>query len=157
LISSVPPVMVQKESNPLGLPLSVFDGFRTAMLADRHQFFIDIPSGPFFGFNRPGAKVSQGLIWSWWQQAALCSFIAVYDCVKAFSETDLTEDLKRIEIPVLLLHGDDDQVVPIKAAALLGIKLLKKGTLKVYEGGPHALPNVEAERVNADLLAFFKE
>jgi len=157
LISSVPPVMVQSASNPAGTPISVFDGFRAAMQTDRHQFFIDVPSGPFFGFNRPGAKISQGLIWSWWQQSALCGFKAAYDCIAAFSETDMTEDMKGIDVPVLLLHGDDDQVVPIQAAAEIGVKLLKRGRLVVYKGGPHALPNVEAERVNGDLLGFFRE
>jgi non-heme chloroperoxidase len=156
LVSAVPPCMVLKESNPNGLPLSVLDGFRTAMTTDRAQFFLDVPTGPFFGFNLPGAKSSQGLIQSWWQQGMMCSFKGAYDCIKAFSETDFTEDLKSIDIPVLLLHGESDQIVPIKAASLESIKLLKKGTLKVYPGGAHALPNTAVDEVNEDLLAFLK-
>lgn len=156
LVSSVPPVMVKKESNPEGLPIEVFDGFRSAMLKDRAQFFLDVPTGPFFGFNRPGAKTSQGLIQSWWMQGMMCGFKGAYDCIKAFSETDFTEDMKKVDIPVLLLHGSDDQVVPIGDSAELGVKLLKKGTLKIYPGGPHALPNVCADEVNEDLLAFLK-
>jgi non-heme chloroperoxidase len=156
LVGAVPPCMVLKESNPNGLPLSVFDGFRTAMTTDRAQFFLDVPTGPSFGFNLPGAKSSQGLIQSWWQQGMMCGFKGAYDCIKAFSETDFTEDLKSIDIPVLLLHGEADQIVPIKAAALESIKLLKKGTLKVYPGGAHALPNTAVGEVNEDLLAFLK-
>ncbi|KAF4610375.1 hypothetical protein G7Y89_g15745 [Cudoniella acicularis] len=156
LISAVPPVMVKKDSNPLGLPIEVFDSFRENMLKDRSQFFFDVPSGPFFGFNRPGAKVSQGLIQSWWLQGMMCGFKNAYDCVKAFSETDFTEDMKGLDIPVLLLHGDDDQVVPIDAAAKAGVKLLKKGTLKIYPGGPHALPNICEDEVNKDLLEFLE-
>jgi non-heme chloroperoxidase len=157
LVSSVPPLMVKTETNPLGTDITVFDSFRTAMIADRSQFFFDVPTGPFFGFNREGAKVSQGLIQSWWQQGMMSGFKNSYDCIKAFSETDFREDLKGMEIPVLLLHGDDDQVVPIDAAAKAGIKLLKKGTLKVYKGGPHALPNIFIEEVNKDLLDFIEE
>jgi len=156
LIGAVPPCMVLKESNPNGLPISVFDGFRTAMITDRAQFFLDVPTGPFFGFNLPGAKSSQGLIQSWWQQGMMCGFKGAYDCIKAFSETDFTEDLKSIDIPVLLLHGEADQIVPIKAAALESIKLLKKGTLKVYPGGAHALPNTAIDEVNEDLLKFLE-
>ncbi|RFU31724.1 Peroxidase, partial [Scytalidium lignicola] len=156
LVSAVPPVMVKKESNPGGTPIEVFDSFRTAMEKDRAQFFLDVPTGPFFGFNRPGAKASQGLIQSWWLQGMLCGYKAAYDCIKAFSETDMTEDMKKINIPVLLLHGDDDQVVPIGASAHEGIKLLKHGTLKVYPGGPHALPNIFTDEVNQDLLKFLK-
>jgi non-heme chloroperoxidase len=156
LVSAVPPCMVLKENNPNGLPLSVFDGFRKAMEGDRAQFFLDVPTGPFFGFNLPGAKSSQGLIQSWWQQGMMCSFKGAYDCIRAFSETDFTEDLKSIDIPMLLLHGESDQIVPIKAASLESIKLLKKGTLKVYPGGAHALPNTAVDEVNEDLLAFLK-
>ncbi|PVH73381.1 Alpha/beta hydrolase protein [Cadophora sp. DSE1049] len=156
LISAVPPVMVKSESNPNGTPIEVFDSFRSAMIADRAQFFLDVPSGPFFNFNKPGVKTSQGLIQSWYQQGMMCGFQNAYDCIKVFSETDMTEDMKNIDIPVLLLHGDGDQVVPIGAAAELGVKLLKKGTLKVYPGGAHALPNMEAQSVNEDLLAFLK-
>jgi non-heme chloroperoxidase len=148
--------MVQKESNPDGTPLSVFDGFRTAMKIDRAAFFLDIPTGPFFGFNRPGAKVSQGLIQSWWEQGMLCGFKSAYDCIAAFRETDFIEDMKNLDIPVLLLHGTDDQIVPIADSALKGIKLLKKGTLKTYPGAPHALPNILIDEINQDLLDFAK-
>jgi non-heme chloroperoxidase len=154
LVGAIPPVMVQSESNPEGTPLAVFDEFRAAMEKDRAQFFLDVPSGPFFGFNRPGAAVSQGLIQSWYQQGMMSGFKNAYECIKVFSETDMTEDLKKIDIPVLWLHGDDDQVVPIKDAALKGIKLLPKGTLKVYLGGPHALPNICVDEVNKDLWEF---
>ncbi|KAF7344751.1 Non-heme chloroperoxidase [Mycena venus] len=154
LVAAIPPVMVQSESNPEGTPLAVFDGFRAAMEKDRAQFFLDVPSGPFFGFNRPGAAVSQGLIQSWYQQGMMSGFKNAYECIKVFSETDMTEDLKKIDIPVLWLHGDDDQIVPIKDAALKGIRLLPKGTLKVYLGGPHALPNICVDKVNKDLWEF---
>ena len=156
LISSVPPLMVKTATNSGGLPISVFDGFRAAMLKDRAQFFLDVPSGPFFGFNRDGAQVSQGMIQSWWSQGMMCGFKGAYDCVKAFSETDFTEDLKRMDIPVLVLHGDDDQVVPIGASGLMSSKLVPKGTLKIYHRGAHGLPNTEADRVNQDLLEFLK-
>jgi len=156
LIGAVPPVMVKKESNPEGTPIEVFDGFRAALLADRAQLYLDIPTGPFFGFNRPGAKVSEGLIRKWWLQGMMGSVKAGYDCIKAFSETDFTEDLKKIDIPVLLMHGDDDQIVPIQAAALKGIKLLQKGALKVYPGLPHAMATTHADVINADLLAWLR-
>ncbi len=156
LISAVPPLMVKTAANPDGIDISVFDGFRAAMSHDRAQFFLDVPTGPFFGFNRPGAKVSQGLIQSWWLQGMMCGSTAAYECIKAFSETYLTEDLKKIDIPVLLLHGTDDQVVPIDIAARKGIKLLQKGTLKEYPGGPHALPNIHPDEVNKDLLEFLR-
>jgi non-heme chloroperoxidase len=156
LVGAVPPVMVKKESNSLGLPIGVFDGFRSAMIANRAQFFLDVPTGPFFGYNKPGAKSSQGLIQSWWQQGMMCGFKNAYDCIKAFSETDFTEDLKGLDIPVLLLHGEFDQIVPIDDSAKEGIKLLKKGTLKIYPGGAHALPNTAVDEVNQDLLAFLK-
>lgn len=156
LVGAVTPIMVKKDTNPEGTPIDVFDGFRTAMIADRSQFFYDVPAGPFFGFNRPGVKTSQGLVQSWWQQGMLCGFKNAYDCIKAFSETDFTEDMKGLDIPVLLLHGDDDQIVPFADSAQKGIKLLKNGTLKVYPGGPHALPNISIEQVNHDLLAFAK-
>ncbi len=157
LVSAVPPLMVQTTVNPEGTPLSVFDSFREAMVKDRSQFFLDVPTGPFFGFNRPGAKVSQGLIYSWWQQGMLAGFKNAYDSIKAFSETDLTEDVKKMDIPVLVLHGDDDQVVPIQAAAYKTIKLLPHGTLKVYPGGPHALPNIFSDEVSKDLLEFLQK
>ena len=157
LIGAVPPVMVKKESNPEGLPIEVFDGFREALLADRAQLYLEIPTGPFYGFNRPGAKVSEGLIRKWWLQGMMGSVKAGYDCIKAFSETDFTEDLKSIDVPVLLMHGDDDQIVPIADAALKGIKLLQKGTLKVYPGLPHAMATTHPEIINPDLLAFIRE
>lgn len=156
LIGAVPPIMVQSESNPEGTPLAVFDSFRESILKDRSQFFLDVPSGPFFNFNLPGATVSKGLIESWWQQGMQAGFKGAYDCVKQFSETDFTEDLKKMTIPVLVIHGDADQIVPIKASALKAIDLLPQGTLKVYPGGAHALPNLEADKVNADLLAFIE-
>ncbi|KAH6880115.1 putative hydrolases or acyltransferase [Thelonectria olida] len=157
LIGAITPLMLQTDANPEGLPRSVFDGFREAMVKDRAQFFYDVPSGPFFGFNRPSATRSEGLVQSWWQQGMQAGFKNTYDCIEAFSETDLTEDLKKMDIPVLLLHGDDDQVVPFKAAAAKAIKVLPKGTLKVYPGGAHALPNVNADEVNKDILEFLKK
>jgi non-heme chloroperoxidase len=156
LIGAVPPIMLKTDANPGGLPLEVFDSFRAGVAANRAQFFRDIPAGPFYGFNRPGAKVSEGVIDNWWRQGMMGSAKAHYDCVKAFSETDFTEDLKAIDVPVLLMHGDDDQVVPIADSALLGIKLLKKGELKVYKGFPHGMATTHAEIINPDLLAFFK-
>ena len=156
LIGAVPPVMVQSDSNPGGLPLSVFDGFRTAQAANRAQFFLDIPTGPFYGYNRDGAKVSEGVIRNWWRQGMMGGTKSHYDCIKAFSETDFTEDLKAIDLPVLVMHGDDDQIVPIADSAMLSSKLLKNGTLKVYEGLPHGMATTHADLINADLLAFFK-
>jgi non-heme chloroperoxidase len=156
LISAVPPIMVKSAANPEGLPIEVFDGFRTALLADRAQLYVDIPTGPFYGFNRPGAKVSEGLIRKWWLQGMMGSVKAGYDCIKAFSETDFTEDLKKIDIPVFVMHGDDDQIVPYADAALKSAKLLKHGTLKVYPGFPHGMPTTNADTINADLLAFIK-
>lgn len=156
LIGAVPPVMVQSDSNPGGLPLSVFDGFRTAQAANRAQFFLDIPTGPFYGYNRDDAKVSEGVIRNWWRQGMMGGTKAHYDCIKAFSETDFTEDLKAIDLPVLVMHGDDDQIVPIANSAMLSSKLLKNGTLKVYEGLPHGMATTHADLINADLLAFFK-
>ncbi len=156
LIGAVPPIMVKSDKNPGGLPLEVFDGFRAALAANRAQFFRDIPAGPFYGFNRPGAAVSQGVIDNWWRQGMMGGAKAHYDCIKAFSETDFTEDLKKIEVPTLVMHGDDDQIVPIADSAELSIKLLKNGTLKVYKGFPHGMATTHADVVNADLLAFFK-
>jgi non-heme chloroperoxidase len=156
LIGAVPPIMLRTPKNPGGLPLDVFDGFRAALAANRAQFFLDVPSGPFYGFNRPGAKVSQGVIRNWWRQGMTGGAKAHYDCIKAFSETDFTEDLKVIDVPVLIMHGDDDQIVPIADSALLAIKLLKNGTLKVYEGLPHGMCTTHAERINPDLLAFIR-
>src|SRR5579859_6041547 len=132
LVGAVPPIMVKTPANPGGLPIEVFDGFRAALAANRAQFFRDVPAGPFYGFNRPGAKVSEGVIDNWWRQGMMGGAKAHYDCIKAFSETDFTEDLKAIDVPVLILHGDDDQIVPIEDSAKLGIKLVKHGTLKIY-------------------------
>jgi len=156
LIGAVPPVMLKSEANPGGLPMEVFDGFRQGTAANRAQFFLDIPTGPFYGFNRAGADVSEGVIRNWWRQAMMGSIKAHYECVKAFSETDFTEDLKTIGVPVLVMHGDDDQVVPIADSALLSIKLLQHGTLKVYEGYPHGMATTHADVINADLLAFIR-
>jgi non-heme chloroperoxidase len=156
LIDAVPPIMVKSEKNPGGTPLEVFDGFRATLAANRAQFYLDIPSGPFYGFNRPGAKVSQGLIDNWWRQGMMGGAKAGYDCIKAFSETDFTEDLKAIDVPVLILHGDDDQIVPIADSAPLSAKLVKQGTFKVYPGRPHGVCQIEPDMVNRDLLAFIK-
>ena len=156
LIGAVPPIMVKSDKNPGGLPLEVFDGFRAALVANRAQFYVDVPAGPFYGFNRDGAKVSQGVIDNWWRQGMMGGTKAHYDCIKAFSETDFTEDLKKIDIPVLVMHGDDDQIVPIADSALLAAKLLKHGTLKVYKGLPHGMCTTHPETINPDLLAFVR-
>jgi non-heme chloroperoxidase len=156
LIGAVPPLMLQTPDNPGGLPISVFDDFRTALAANRAQFYIDVPSGPFYGFNRPGAAISQGVINNWWRQGMIGGIKPQYDSIKAFSETDFTEDLKKIDVPVLVLHGDDDQIVPIGASALKTIKLLKHGTLKVYKGYPHGMCTTHADVINPDLLAFLQ-
>jgi len=156
LIGAVPPVMVKKDSNPGGLPIEVFDGFREQTAYNRAQFFVDVPAGPFYGFNRPGAKVSQGVIDNWWRQGMMGSVKAHTECVKAFSETDFTEDLKSVDVPVLLMHGTDDQIVPIADSALIGITLLKHGTLKTYEGYPHGMCTTHAEVINPDLLAWIE-
>ncbi|MBC9206997.1 alpha/beta hydrolase [Roseomonas aerophila] len=156
LIGAVPPVMVKSDKNPGGLPIEVFDGFRAALAANRAQFFRDVPAGPFYGFNRPGAQVSEGVIANWWRQGMMGGAKAHYDCIKAFSETDFTEDLKQINVPVLVMHGDDDQIVPISDSALLSAKLLKQATLKVYPGLPHGMCTTNADTINADLLAFIK-
>jgi non-heme chloroperoxidase len=156
LIGAVPPIMLKTAANPGGLPIEVFDGFRAALAANRAQFFHDVPAGPFYGFNRPGAQVSEGVVDNWWRQGMMGGAKAHYDCIKAFSETDFTEDLKTIDVPVLVMHGDDDQIVPIADSALISIKLLKKGELKVYKGFPHGMATTHADVINADLLAFFK-
>jgi len=156
LIGAVPPIMLKTEANPGGLPREVFDGFRTALAANRAQFFIDVPSGPFYGFNRPGATVSQGLIDNWWRQGMMGAANAHYECFKAFSETDFTEDLKAIDVPVLIMHGEDDQVVPIADSALLAIKLVKNGTLKTYKGLSHGMCSTHPDVINPDLLAFIQ-
>ncbi|MER9757542.1 alpha/beta hydrolase [Mesorhizobium sp. M0166] len=156
LIGAVPPIMVESDSNPGGLPIEVFDGFRAALAANRAQFYRDVPAGPFYGFNREGAKVSQGAVDNWWRQGMMGGAKAHYDCIKAFSETDFTDDLKKIEVPVLIMHGDDDQIVPIADSALLAAKLVKHGTLKVYKGLPHGMCTTHPEIINPDLLAFIQ-
>jgi len=156
LIGAVPPVMLQSERNPGGLPKEVFDQLRAALAANRAQFYRDLPSGPFYGFNRPGVQVLNSVIDNWWRQGMMGGIKAHYECIAAFSETDFTEDLKRIEVPVLVMHGDDDQIVPIADSALLSIKLLKNGTLKVYKGFPHGMCTTHADIVNQDLLAFIR-
>jgi non-heme chloroperoxidase len=156
LIGAVPPIMVKSERNPGGTPIEFFDGMRAALAANRAQFFRDLPSGPFYGFNRSGAKVSQGVIDNWWRQGMMGAAKAHYDCIKAFSETDFTDDLKSIKVPVLILHGDDDQIVPIADAALLSAKLVKDGTLKVYPGYPHGMCTTNPDVINRDLLAFVR-
>jgi non-heme chloroperoxidase len=155
LISAVPPLMVKTAANPGGLPMEAFDEIRTGVLTDRAQFFKDL-SAPFYGANRPGAKVSQGLRDSFWLQGMLAGHNAAYDCIKAFSETDFTEDLKKFDVPTLILHGDDDQIVPIGASAHLSSKLVKGATLRVYPGAPHGMCSTLKDQVNAELLAFFK-
>ena len=154
LMGAVPPIMVKSKSNPEGLPMDVFDEFRAAYMADRSQFFLNVASGPFFNFNRPGAKISQGLIQSWWSQGMMSGHKNAYDCIKAFSETDFTEDLKKFDVPTLILHGDDDQIVPIKGSAMLSARLVESAILKIYPGGSHALGDTNKDRVNKDLLDF---
>jgi non-heme chloroperoxidase len=156
LLNAVPPLMVKTPANPGGTPLEVFDGFRAAMLADRAQLYRDTAAGPFYGFNRKGAKVSQGIIDNWWRQGMMGSLIAGYECIKAFSETDFTEDLKRFDVPTLILHGDDDQIVPIGASAMQSSKLVKGAKLKVYAGFPHGMPTTHHDVINEDLLEFIK-
>jgi non-heme chloroperoxidase len=156
LISAVPPLMLKTAANPGGLPIDVFDGIRHGCLADRSQFYRDLASGPFFGANRPGAKVSQGMIDSFWLQGMQAGHKNTFDCIKAFSETDFTEDLKKFDVPTLILHGDDDQIVPIGAAALRSSKLVRNATLKIYAGAPHGLAYTHKDQLNADLLAFLK-
>lgn len=156
LVGAVPPIMVKSEKNPGGTPMSVFDDFRSALAANRAQFYLDVASGPFYGFNRPGAKIYPGTIQNWWRQGMIGGAKAHYDCIAAFSETDFTQDLQAINVPTLVMHGDDDQVVPIADAGLLSIKLLKHGQLKVYPGYPHGMLTVHADVLNPDLLAFIK-
>jgi non-heme chloroperoxidase len=154
LIGAVPPIMVKSDRNPGGVPLEVFDGFRAQLAGNRAQFYKEIPAGPFYGFNRPGAQVSQGIIDNWWRQAMMGGIKPQHDCIKAFSETDFTEDLKMIEVPVFIMHGDDDQIVPIADSALLSAKLVRNGTLKVYKALPHGMCTTHPEIINPDLLAF---
>ena len=156
LVGAVPPIMVKSATNPGGLPIEVFDGFRKALVENRAEFFRAVPSGPFYGFNRPGAKVSQGLIDNWWRQGMMGGAKAHYDCIKAFSETDFTEDLKAINVPTLVMHGDDDQIVPVADSAMLAVKFLKHGTLKIHKGLPHGMCSTNPGIINPDLLAFVK-
>ena len=156
LVSAVPPLMLKTPNNPEGLPIEVFDGLRKALAANRAQFYLEFASGPFYGFNRPGVKPIQGTIDNWWRQGMMGAANAHYLGIKAFSETDFTEDLKAIDVPTLVMHGDDDQIVPYKDAALLSIKLLKKGALKIYPGFPHGMPATNADVINKDLLAFIR-
>ena len=156
LISAVPPIMVKSDKNPGGLPIEVFDGFRATLAANRAQFYLDVASGPFYGFNRPGVKVIEGVVRNWWRQGMMGGAKAGYDCIKAFSETDFTEDLKKIEVPTHVMHGEDDQIVPFADSAPLSVKLLKKGTIKSYSGFPHGMCTTHADVINPDLLAFVK-
>jgi len=156
LISAVPPLMVKTDKNPGGAPISVFADLRAQLVANRAQFYKDITL-PFYGYNRPGAKISEGIRERWWLQGMLGGVKAHYDCIKAFSETDFTEDLKKFDVPTLILHGDDDQIVPIGASALMSSKLVKNATLKVYPGFPHGMPTTNADQINNDLLAFLKQ
>jgi non-heme chloroperoxidase len=156
LISAVPPIVVKTPANPGGIPIEVFDGLRKALAENRAQFYLDFASNPFYGFNRPGAKPIQGVIQNWWRQAMMGSAKAHHDGIKAFSETDFTEDLKKITVPVLVMHGDDDQIVPYADSAPLSAKLLKNGTLKTYKGFPHGMPTTNADTINNDLLAFLR-
>ncbi|MFH9861103.1 alpha/beta fold hydrolase [Streptomyces sp. NPDC017202] len=157
LVGAVPPIMLRTPDNPGGLPMEVFDGFRAALVANRAQFYRDVPSGPFYGFNRPGAQVSQGVVDNWWRQGMQGAANAHYECIKAFSETDFTEDLKRIDVPVLVAHGTDDQIVPYDDSAPLSVELLQHGRLKSYEGLPHGMLTTHPDVLNPDLLAFVKE
>jgi len=156
LMSAVPPIMVKTPNNPGGLPIEVFDGLRQSLAANRSQFYRDLPAGPFYGFNRPGAKPLEAVIANWWRQGMMGGAKAHYDGIKAFSETDFTEDLKSIDVPTLVMHGDDDQIVPYEDAALLSVKLLKNGALKIYPGYPHGMLTTHADVINQDLLAFIK-
>jgi non-heme chloroperoxidase len=156
IISAVPPLMVKTAANPNGLPKEVFDGFQAALAAGRSQFYRDVAAGPFYGYNRPGAKPSEAVIENWWRQGMMGGAKAHYDGIVAFSQTDFTEDLKKIKLPVLVMHGDDDQIVPYVASGPLSAKLLQNGTLKTYKGFPHGMPTTEAETINADLLAFIR-
>ncbi|WP_063912594.1 alpha/beta fold hydrolase [Pseudomonas sp. p21] len=156
LIAAVPPLMVQTPGNPGGLPKSVFDGFQAQVASNRAQFYRDVPAGPFYGYNRPGVEASEGIIGNWWRQGMIGSAKAHYDGIVAFSQTDFTEDLKGIQQPVLVMHGDDDQIVPYENSGVLSAKLLPNGTLKTYKGYPHGMPTTHADVINADLLAFIR-
>jgi len=154
LMGAVPPIMVRSAKNPGGTPVEVFDGFRTALAANRAQLFRDIPSGPFYGFNRAGAEVQAGVIENWWRQGMLGGAKAQYDCIKAFSETDFTDDLKAIDVPVLVMHGEDDQIVPIADSGLLSAQIIRSATLKTYPGFPHGMATIHEAVINADILSF---
>lgn len=156
LISAVPPLMVKTPANPGGLAREVFDGFQTQLAANRSQFYLNVATGPFYGFNRPGANVLQGMIWNWWRQGMMGSAKAHHEGIVAFSQTDFTDDLKKIRVPTLVMHGDDDQVVPYADSAPLTAELLKEATLKTYHGFPHGMPATNSVQINADLLAFFR-
>ena len=156
IISAVPPLMIKTPANLGGLPKDVFDGLQAQLAANRAQFYYDVPAGPFYGYNRTGAKPPSGVIWNWWRQGIMGGAKAHYDGIVAFSQTDFTEDLKRITVPVLVMHGDDDQIVPYADSAPLSAKLLTNSTLKTYKGFPHGMPTTEAATINADLLAFFQ-
>jgi non-heme chloroperoxidase len=156
LISAIPPLMVKTPSNPAGTPKEVFDGFQTALAANRSQFYLDVASGPFYGYNRPGAKPSQGIIQNWWRQGMIGGIKAHYDGIVAFSQTDMTEDLKKFTVPTLIMHSEDDQIVPYVASGPLSAKLVKGAILKTYKNFPHGMPTTEADTINADLLAFLK-
>jgi non-heme chloroperoxidase len=156
ILSAVPPLMVKTEKNPGGLDKKVFDDLQAQLAASRAKFYYDLPAGPFYGFNRPGAKKSDAVIWNWWRQGMMGGAKAHYDGIVAFSQTDFTEDLKKINVPVLVMHGDDDQIVPYADSGPLSAKLLKNGTLKTYKGFPHGMPTTQADTINKDLLAFIK-
>ena len=156
LIAAVPPLMLKTATNSGGLPIEVFDGLRASSIADRSQFYKDLAGGPFYGANKPGAHVSQGMIDTFWHQGIMAGHKNTFDCIKAFSETDFTEDLKKFDVPTLIIHGDDDQIVPIGAAALRSAKLVRNATLKIYAGAPHGLAETHKDQLNADLLAFVK-
>jgi non-heme chloroperoxidase len=156
IIAAVPPLMVKTAANPEGLPKDVFDGLQAQVATNRAQFYYDLPAGPFYGYNRPGAKPALGVIWNWWRQGMMGGAKAHHDGIVAFSQTDFTEDLKKIEVPVLVMHGDDDQIVPYADSAPLSARLLKNGTLKTYKGFAHGMPTTEAATINADLLAFIR-
>jgi non-heme chloroperoxidase len=155
-MSSVPPLMVQTDANPGGLPKSVFDGFQAQLAANRSEFYRALASGPFYGYNRPGVQPSEAIVQNWWRQGMMGGAKAHYDGIVAFSQTDFTEDLRQVSVPVLVMHGDDDQIVPYPDSAPLSAQLLKNGTLKTYPGFPHGMPTTEAETINADLLAFIR-
>jgi non-heme chloroperoxidase len=157
LVSAIPPIMVKSDQNPGGTPIEVFDGFRSALAANRAQFYLDVASGPFYGFNRPGVTMIEGTVRNWWRQGMMGAAIAHYEGIKAFSETDQTEDLRMIEVPTLVLHGDDDQVVPIADAGLLSAKIVKNAELKVYKGYPHGMLTTHADVINPDILAFIRK